>query len=189
VAAGQRWNWGVAASDTESSANAGSNMALYRYSDTGTYLGMPLFVNRANGNLVTENHLGIASTPPPMHASRFGIRISDAGLLFGGPGYNALEVRCNSYQDTSNVARAMLAGTGGSLALVNDTLAYSNAPSVGAGATQTFAPRMAIGATGQMALTPNAGVAAVSIGGTAQPKISVQSGAPSSPMTGDLWVW
>lgn len=141
------------------------------------------------GLLRAETSLGIGGTPPVAHTARRGLLIGDAAYIMGGTAYNGAEYRVNSYQDASNVTRAITANAGGSLALVNDTLTYANAPSVGAGAAQTMTARLAINASGNVALTPAASTAAISIGGTAQPKISVQSGAPSSPMTGDLWMW
>lgn len=41
--------WGIGTSDAEAGGNTGDNFAIYRYSDTGEFLGAPLTINRATG--------------------------------------------------------------------------------------------------------------------------------------------
>lgn len=43
-----RWSFG-ASSTTESGSNVGADYVIYRYDDTGAYLGNPLLINRATG--------------------------------------------------------------------------------------------------------------------------------------------
>lgn len=40
---------------TESGANVGSDFAVYRYSDTGVFLGQPLYIQRSTGNIFFSN--------------------------------------------------------------------------------------------------------------------------------------
>ena len=51
----QRWNFNK--SGAESGGNAGSNLSLFRYSDAGSYLGNPLTLNRATGNINIEGNI------------------------------------------------------------------------------------------------------------------------------------
>jgi hypothetical protein len=48
VANNLRWQWGTN-TDAESGSNAGSNLAISRYSDAGALLGTPVTINRATG--------------------------------------------------------------------------------------------------------------------------------------------
>ena len=65
--AAARWIMVLADTAVETGGNAGSNFGLYRYTDTGAYLGTALSVNRANGNaafsgaLNTGNKLTVAA--------------------------------------------------------------------------------------------------------------------------------
>ena len=62
TSASVRWGLSLGNSTTEGGSNAGSDFALYRYSDTAGYLGNPLFVARATGNVSMENSLSVAGT-------------------------------------------------------------------------------------------------------------------------------
>lgn len=138
------------------------------------------------GGALTGN-LGVGVTPvawvSPYVTTQVGVM-----ALYGQPAAVGVGVRANSYYDGTN-NRAIITGAATDVSLANGTFNVYTAPSVAAGATQTMTQRIGLAQTGTLALTPAASTAAISIGGTAQPKISVQSGAPSSPMTGDLWVW
>ena len=56
-----RWGYG-ATGDAEAGSNAGSNFAVYRFDDTGAYLGVPLSISRATG-AVTIPSLTVAGGP------------------------------------------------------------------------------------------------------------------------------
>jgi len=49
--------WDTESAGTETGSNAGSNFTLYRYSDTGAYLGAPIQVIRSTGNVNFENSI------------------------------------------------------------------------------------------------------------------------------------
>jgi len=95
------------------------------------------------------------TTPPALHPARRALFVGDAAMLMSGAGYNATELRVNSYQDSANVSRAMATNAAGSLALTNNSLNYANAPSVGAGAIQAFVSRLFVSATGATSLIPD----------------------------------
>lgn len=142
-------------------------------------------------------NLGVGIVPPALHPARRALFVGDATMLMSGAGYNATELRVNSYQDTTNVPRSLAANAAGSLALVNDTLSYGNAPSVGAGATQAFVNRFQLAANGtaslyggtlvnegQVFLVPrsgdasaNASIAIRTTGGTTYARLSMADGA------------
>lgn len=63
---------------------------------------------------------------------------------------------------------------------------FTNAPTVGGAALSTLFLSLAAGGTVVGATTFNT---RPTVAGVAQPRISVQSGAPSTPATGDLWIW
>lgn len=52
-----RWTLTIGNSVAETGSNAGSLFGLYRYSDTGAYLGNPLYFNRSNGQAVFESYI------------------------------------------------------------------------------------------------------------------------------------
>jgi Chaperone of endosialidase len=49
-----RWTVALGSGEVESSGNAGSNFAVYRYSDAGTIIDTPLYVTRSSG-IITAN--------------------------------------------------------------------------------------------------------------------------------------
>jgi len=217
-----RWHMALGTGEAEGGSNAGSNFHLYRYDDTGTYLGNVLDINRATGNavfgasvsaaalsaggkpviaspdagntfewrangfyaaagsggadvwvnttgdtmtgiltlnltvgasyptaIVSNGSIGIGVTPSPIHPARRALFVGDATMLMSGAGYNATELRVNSYQDASNVAKPLMGGnSAGSLSLVNDGLSFANAPVAAAGVTQVFTPRFTVSNNG-----------------------------------------
>jgi len=52
-----RWNMVLGAGGTETGGNAGFNFSLDRFSDTGTYLGSPISIARADGVVTVANTL------------------------------------------------------------------------------------------------------------------------------------
>ena len=55
----QRWLMRLGNGEAESGANAGSNFDLNRYDDSGTWLGAPITINRANGMTTIGNGMTI----------------------------------------------------------------------------------------------------------------------------------
>lgn len=120
--------------------------------------GSQTFIRRAMLNADGNFTVGL-DAPYPIHPARRAIFISDAAMFMSGAGYNALEMRVNSYQNSSNQPIAMYAGTASSLTLSNDTLTYGNSPHIAAGAVQAFITRMSIAGTGAVAFNPMASAA------------------------------
>jgi hypothetical protein len=62
-AANARWSLALGDSSAESGGNAGSNFALYRYSDAGALLDTPLTINRVDGGVTLTGALLLAADP------------------------------------------------------------------------------------------------------------------------------
>jgi hypothetical protein len=58
-----RWQLAMPDATAETGSNAGSNLSLNRYSDSGTLLGTPLQINRANGNVAFAQNVSFATSP------------------------------------------------------------------------------------------------------------------------------
>jgi hypothetical protein len=137
-----------------------------------------------------DNHLGLGSAPPAWNTNYRGVAVAQAGIIQASIAGLGLEIAANSYFNASSNNVSQFAGTGSKIILNGSAITLSTAATVGSGgATQTFTPRLALNEAGTVALTPAASTAAITIGGTAQPKITVASAAPGSPMTNDLWMW
>lgn len=54
-----RWQFGKAFG-AEIGGNAGASFGIYRYADNGDYLGRPLFISRASGEIFVENALSVS---------------------------------------------------------------------------------------------------------------------------------
>lgn len=142
--------------------------------------------------LINEpGNVGVGVSPEAgWSASWRALRIGFGGALWSYSVTGTTFLSNNSYYDGTNF-RAIRNAPATAIMLEDGTgqIELRNAVAVGAAATQTYVPRLAVGPTGKVTITPDAGVAALRIGTTDQPKITVASAAPSSPMTGDLWMW
>ena len=47
--------WAIGEYDAEAGGNSGSNLAIYSYNDTGNFLSAPFAINRATGDIITDN--------------------------------------------------------------------------------------------------------------------------------------
>jgi hypothetical protein len=54
-----RWLMHLGTAEAESGTNAGSNLGIYRYDDLGNYLGNPLSISRATGNVAIAQALSV----------------------------------------------------------------------------------------------------------------------------------
>lgn len=61
TAGSNRWYLG-ADNVAESGSNVGSDFGIFRYADNGAFLGNPVVINRANGNVGLANNLGVSGT-------------------------------------------------------------------------------------------------------------------------------
>jgi len=86
--------WSIVKDDAaESGSNAGSNLAIYRYSDTGVYLGTPFSINRATGNVAITQNLGVGTSAPTTR-----LHLSQSASASLGP-VIMLENPANQYGD------------------------------------------------------------------------------------------
>jgi hypothetical protein len=64
--------WQVATEGAESGANAGSDIAFYNYSDAGAWIGTPLLIRRASGDVIAQGNI-------------YGSSILASGMVRAGP--------------------------------------------------------------------------------------------------------
>jgi hypothetical protein len=115
-------------------------------------------------------NLGLGLTPSAWDASIKALNVGVAQLVGQAAG-NLVNLRANSYYDGA-ANRAVITGGGVDLNLSSGQLALSTAPSVAAGAAQTFTMRLGIAADGALSLnTTVSGTASV---GGVTPPASVQ---------------
>ena len=161
-----------------------------------TYLNAPSFATDAQQTFTSRfvidanGIVGVGVTPSAWHLTTYKVlQIGQAGVLHGDAANANMQMQTNCYNDASGINRTIVAGGASVYASNAGAHIWYTAPSVGAGAALTFTERMRVDGVGRVFLYPDAGAAAIQIGTTPQPKITVAAGAPSSPMTGDLWIW
>lgn len=106
--------------------------------------------------LVAQGNVGVGVTPKAWRSDYRAVQAGTTAALVGGAGLLFTQLRDNAYNDGSN-ERALATGAASFLQLSAGGLSFFNAPSVGAGATQTFTTRAAIAPTGTLTLSPDAG--------------------------------
>jgi hypothetical protein len=138
--------------------------------------------------LVTNGNVGVGVTPSTWGSAFKVLQMGQQGAIWADSSSTYMRITSNLYHD-GTTQRAIVAGATALIQAGNGVVQLYTGSSVGAGASAPATLRLGVSNNGQVALTPDTGVSALSIGGTAQPKITVASTAPSSPMTGDLWMW
>lgn len=114
--------FGIGLSSTETgSGNTGSNFNIYRYDDTGSFLGVPVTILRSNGNFglndaapnVTLSIVGNCaigySSGQLVGANSLGV----AGALFIGPTYPSGGINNGALSSSPNSSNTTTAGGGG----------------------------------------------------------------------------
>jgi hypothetical protein len=140
--------------------------------------------------LVADGNVGVGATPhASWPATQRALQVARGGALWGASTNPNFYIASNSYYD-GTVWRALQGNYPGlMLKMENGSLVITTATQVAQDATFTYLGRYVFTPTGQVQISPDPAVAALTIGGTPQPKITVNATAPSSPMPGDLWVW
>ena len=113
------------------------------------------------GALRVDSHLGVGIAPSAWGGPNSALQAQRAALVGSAAGAT---FAYNGYYD-GTTWRAVGADSAFKFDLIGNTFAIGNAPAVAAGAAQTFTTRAAIGATGTLTLTQDAGQPAV-LGGT-----------------------
>jgi hypothetical protein len=88
-----RWLLRLSTLEAESGSNAGSNFGIYRYDDLGNYLGNPLSISRATGNVAIAQALSVAGAVSAPSASFSGAMSASSASLSG-------QVTANSFMNT-----------------------------------------------------------------------------------------
>lgn len=114
----------------------------------------------AAGALQLDTVLGVGVAPTLMGpAGTPTLEVGQAMAVRGTAAATHFAVTLNSLLNAAGTLNlAKVAGAGSQLAFAADgSLAFINAPAVGAGATQAMSTRLSVGATGTVTLTPDAG--------------------------------
>jgi len=115
------------------------------------------------GALRVDTHLGVGVNPAAWGAADRVIQVGQTGVVRGQAAGQNVYVQDNSYSDGTN-NRAIVAGFSSLLNLTGGGVTAYTAPSVAAGATQTFTQRLSLGNTGTLTLTPDGGQPSLVIG-------------------------
>lgn len=131
------------------------------FGEQGTALAPDVHLRRTGvGALRLDTTLGVGVAPAAWYPAFLVVQVGASGALLGdGSDYVALSR--NNYQDAAGTNRALRTATGGKLYFDANGVVVQTAPSVAAGAAQTFTTRASIAPTGTLTLAPDAGAAAV----------------------------
>jgi len=108
------------------------------------------------GALRVDTNLGVGVNPAAWASGFRSLALGQTASLWGAAAAQGAGHADNTYYDGTNF-RSLVAGGGGYLSFNGNILQYLNAPSVAAGAVQTFTTRLTLAQTGTLTLTPDAG--------------------------------
>ena len=134
----------------------------------------PLYLSPTEGDAVylkltggtLSGNLGVGVAPPAWAASQRALNMGQSVALWGGAANVGGALGDNTYYDGTNF-RAVVAGAASYALVANGAVHVVTAPSVAAGAAQTFTTRLQVAQNGTVTLTPEAGQAALATPGTA----------------------
>lgn len=136
------------------------------------------------GALRVDTNLGVGVTPAAWGATLRALQTGGVGAVWSGSdvsGAGAAYLSVNTYHDGTNFRGIGTSGGASTLALQQGGLAYANAPAVAAGATQTFAQRLVVGATGTLTLSPDAGQDGLKVSVTGGGLVTLGPGLMAAP--------
>jgi hypothetical protein len=120
------------------------------------------------GALRVDTNLGVGVNPEAWNTDARAIRVGNIGALYASATSQYVILADNHYYDA--VGNKAITANPAALVMLNaGSLSVQTAPSVAAGAAQTFTTRAVLNTTGTLTLTPDAGQSAVD----AKQKISV----------------
>lgn len=112
----------------------------------------------SNGNLqINEGEIGVGMTPSAWHPDWRAVQLASNGAVAGNTANGGVYLRDNSYVDAASASRAIVAAAGGAFNMQGGAITYYTAPSVAAGATQTFTARLSITTEGVLSIMSAAG--------------------------------
>lgn len=103
------------------------------------------------GGVNTTSHVGVGVTPSAWASGFRAIQVGQTGALFSDTASTNTLLSSNQYWDGTN-NRAIVTQAASYLTLYNGAFTVATAPSVSAGATQTFTTRMTVDNNGKMGL-------------------------------------
>lgn len=117
----QRWQVAVT-STAETGANVGSDFSLYSYTDTGAFLGQPLFIRRSDSMFQTSgltNRFGWGGTQNALVVTASATTAGNVSLTPSGTGAITVPTAPAGTNTTQVASTAFVAAAAGSLANVN----------------------------------------------------------------------
>jgi hypothetical protein len=135
--------------------------ALY-FGQQGSALAPDVTLTRTGvGALRVDTHLGVGVNPVAWLANYRAVQVGQGGALFSGADNANTILGQNVHYATDGQAKALFAAEAALVELNFGTVAIKTAPSVAAGAAQTFTTRASIAPIGTLTLTPDAGQSAI----------------------------
>jgi hypothetical protein len=138
------------------------------FGEQGTALPPDASITRTGAKtLRVDTNLGVGVAPAAWHTARRALQVGAAGSLAANPTVSFTELADNSYLDAAAAQRALVTEAAARLVLQQGSMFVWTAPSVAAGAAQTFTQRLALAQNGTLTLTPDAGADALALPGNA----------------------
>ena len=127
------------------------------------------------GALRVDTHLGVGVAPQATWAAAMrAVQVGEIGALWANATSGSLRLSGNTFYD-GTAQKALITGAASMVEVGGGSVNAYTAPSVAAGAAQTFTQRLALAQTGTLTLTPDAGQAAISIQNTSAPFCNIAS--------------
>jgi hypothetical protein len=126
------------------------------FGQQGTALAPDVTLSRTGaGALRVDTHLGVGVNPQSGWAAiARAVQVGDRGAVWSGVGWNNTVLSDNTYNDGTN-HRAIVADAASKFAAAAGNLYFDTAPSVAAGAIQTFSNRMMLDQAGNLGVGVN----------------------------------
>jgi hypothetical protein len=121
------------------------------FGEQGTALPPDASITRTGAKtLRVDTNLGVGVAPAAWHTARRALQVGAAGSLAANPTVSFTELADNSYLDAAAAQRALVTEAAARLVLQQGSMFVWTAPSVAAGAVQTFAQRLMLDQPGNL---------------------------------------
>jgi hypothetical protein len=108
------------------------------------------------GALRVDTNLGVGVNPAAWHSTLRAINFATGAAVWSDTSGTQATLSANTVLDATAAYKSSVTGPASMVQLTNGTVTAQTAPSVAAGAAQTFTTRAQINATGTLTLTPDA---------------------------------
>jgi len=155
--------------------------ARYLQSATAATTYLPLTGGTLSGALRVNANVGVGVAPGAWLTDVSVLQVGQTAVFRGHVASANLGITNNQFVDTAGVNKAIVAGAAGAMSIgIDGTLTYSTAPSVAAGAAQTYTVRLTVNQAGVTAI----GTTPAAWGGAFVPMQIGQVGAIWADATG-----